>query len=287
MEKKPDSNPRLLHIIIPAATTLLVALIGLGTAMYQTEKPIQLTEAAQTAQAFTQIAAGPTLNAQASQSALAPTFVAQTVAAAVTATVAALPSPVPSQTPTPIPISTATLATNTISVSNKLNLPIKLSVNNNYVSDLDAGGYQTLTLDHFPATLTWEIVKQTTVKGMPLGHDMGGTFHGIREGDEIVIDNEVDNQLYFYPIINNTTGTDCDVTINKGWKSEYVTGAVVGANQSNIGFGYYELYTNSNVTLDCGGKIFWWGEQPDETNATSFFDQVEKDTGIIYFTLKP
>jgi hypothetical protein len=194
--------------IIPAATTLVVALIGLGSAIYQTEKPIQLTEVAQTAAAITQTAAAPTLFAQSTQSSFAPTYLAQTIQAGFQSTLAALTAQAPTQTASPVqptgtqaPAATASAASPTVSIS-------------------------------------------------------------------------------------NTTNKDCDMTINKGWDSEFVTGAVVGANQDTVGFGYYKLFTNSNVTLDCKGKIYWWGTQPDEKNPTSFFDQVEKDTGIIYFTLK-
>jgi hypothetical protein len=116
---------------------------------------------------------------------------------------------------------------------------------------------------------------------------MGGTFYAVNFVDQIIIDNVVEDQPYFAPFITNPTGTDCDVTINKGWKSEFVTHAVVSAKTDNVSFGYYELYTNANVTLDCGGQIYWWGLQPDETNGTSFFGDVEKGTGIIDFTLKP
>jgi len=292
MQTKPES-PKLLHIIIPAATTLLVALIGLGTAIYQTEKPIQLTEVAQTAQANTQTAAAPTLNAQATQSAFAPTYLAQTIQAAFTSTLAAETVNAPTSTParsqptsTQAPSVTASEASPSFNIDNKLYLPVKIFIDNVYQNDLDSGGYRTYTLNRTPASVTWSVVKQTTVKGSPLGHDMSGTFDNVTGGDELTIDNLIDNQPYFYPIINNTTKKDCDVTINKGWNSEYVTGAVASASSDNVGFGYYKLFTNSNVTLNCAGKSYWWGIQPDDTSGTSFFDEVEKDTGVIYFTLK-
>jgi hypothetical protein len=60
MENKPESGPKLLHVLITAGTTLLVALIGLGAAIYQTDKPLRLTEAAQAAQAAAQTSAAPT-----------------------------------------------------------------------------------------------------------------------------------------------------------------------------------------------------------------------------------
>ena len=60
MENKPESGSRLIHVVIPAVSTLLVAIIGLGTAIYQSEMPIRLTEVAETALAST-LTAGPLL----------------------------------------------------------------------------------------------------------------------------------------------------------------------------------------------------------------------------------
>ncbi len=299
MAEKPESNPKLLHVIIPAATTLLVALIGLGTAIYQTDKPIQLTAAAQTEQALTVTFLAPTAQAE---TASAPSMVAQTVQAAFTATLAAQTALAPTPTalpPTSTPQPTAEIKTQvpppasstafhpTISITNKLLLPVKIFIDDVYQSDLGNGDSSTFTLVSYPAVVKWSVVKQTTSKGMPLGHEMGGSFADVTVGDQITIDNMVEDQPYFYPLISNTTGRDCDVTINKGWKSEYITGAIAPANEDNVGFGYYELYTNSNVTLDCGGKVYWWGLLPDEKKGTSFYDEVEKDTGAIHFTLHP
>lgn len=297
MAEKPESNPKLLHVIIPAATTLLVALIGLGTAIYQTDKPIQLTAAAQTEQALTATFSAPTAQAE---TAMAPSIVAQTVQAAFAATQAAQTAlapnvPPPTSTPQPTtevktqipPPATSTAFNPTISITNKLLLPVKIFIDDVYQSDLGNGDSSTFTLASYPVVVKWSVIKQTTSKGMPLGHDMSGSFDDIKVGDEITIDNVVENQPYFYPLISNTSGVDCTVTINKGWKSEYDTGAIASAFQNNVGFGYYELYNNSNVTLDCAGQIYWWGLLPDETKGTSFYDQVEKDTGAIYFTLQP
>ena len=46
MAEKPEAGVKIWHILIPAATTVMVALIGLFTAVYQVEKPIQATAAA-------------------------------------------------------------------------------------------------------------------------------------------------------------------------------------------------------------------------------------------------
>jgi hypothetical protein len=291
MANKPES-PKILHILIPAATTLLVAIIGLGTAIYQTEKPIQLTEIALTAQAASQTAQAPTLLAQAAsqtaavptlqlqlaETALAPTFSAQTLQAAVALTVAAK-QPIPA---TPVPTNPPG-----VTVINKLRLGVKISIDGVYQGDLAGGAARTYPLQNSTASVSWDVIKQVTTKGAPIGHDMDGIFKDSSNGDELTIDNVIDEQAYFYPIISNTTATDCSVVINQGLKSEFVTNAIVPANSQNIEYGYYKLFTNSNVTLHCEGELHWWGNLPDNGNPDSFFNDVEPETGVIYFTLKP
>jgi hypothetical protein len=261
MENKSGTPPKLVHLIVPSITafiTLLVALVGLGTAIIQAVRTAQAGQTAQTALSSSQ-ASGATITPQTALN----------------------------------PIETSALsavASNTsasISISNKLMLPVNIYVGNSLQGVVKSNSVQAFIFDKYPVSVTWNVVKQTTVKGVPLGHDMGGTFDDVNLGDDISIDNVIADQSYFYPVIDNHTDTDCLVTINKGWQSEFITGASAPAHSDNIGFGYYELYTNSNVTLDCGGKLYWWGQQPDETNGTSFFDQVTTDTGYIDFTLNP
>jgi hypothetical protein len=269
MAEKPESGPKIWHILVPAVTTVVVALIGLFSAVYQTDKPIQLTAAALSS---TQTAAVT----------IQPTQFQVTKATSQPATPgrATLPAK------TDIPAPKATQPASSIQIRNSLVLPIRISIDSVDKGELEDGGLKTYLLDHFPVSLKWSVVKQTTKKGTPLGHEMSGSFKNIAAGEQITIDAVVEDQAYFYPMITNLTRTDCDVTINQGWKSELITNAVAGAQTDLIGFGYYELYTNSNVVLDCAGQVYWWGTRPDETNPTSFFEDVDTDSGVIEFTLK-
>jgi hypothetical protein len=129
------------------------------------------------------------------------------------------------------------------------------------------------------------VVKETTSSGRPIGDNMGGKMADIHSGESITIDHTVGDQRYFYLYISNHTSEDCEVTVNKGWQSENATDAVVPANTDEIGLGYYKLFENSNVTLDCGGKERWWGLQPDESGEGSFYDRVRSPDGVIVFIL--
>jgi hypothetical protein len=278
VNKPPETGPKLIHIIIPAATTLLVALIGLGTAIYQTDKPIQLTQVAETAQAST-LTAAPSVT-QTAQSVFTPSLTVQTIQPS------AQSAPTALATKTPIPPVVATVPSS-ITVQNELNLPVTISIDKVAKGEIEASSSKIYLLDSFPVTVQWTVVKETTSSGRPLGSDMGGKFSKVNLGDEIVIDHVVENQAYFYPYVTNPTSTDCDVVINKGWKSEVDPNAVVPANTDNVGLGYYELYDNSNVTLTCGTDVYWWGLQADQSGGTSFYNDVDQNSGVIDFTLNP
>jgi len=272
MNNKPNSTPRPWHLIIPAASTLLVAVIGFASAVYQTDKPVQLTMAAMTAQSSTLSV----LSAQATQAALP-----AAATAVPTAPSAGQVEPVAQAAPTagaePGP---------SVMVSNKLLRPVKIYVGGVYKLDLQPGGFEAVSLGTAPASVRWSVVKQTTAKGLPLGSDMGGTFNNVKAGDELAIVSKVGGQPYFYPIVSNTSSKDCVVTIDNGWTDEILTGVVIPSRQEDFALGYYPLYSYSNVTLECGGQFYWWGLRPNEKNQAPIYYEVAKDSGVIQFTMK-
>lgn len=170
-------------------------------------------------------------------------------------------------------------------VVNKLALPVRLSVNGDPQENLAASASRTISLGDASARLDWEVVKETTNSGRPIGDDMGGKMDDIHSGETITIDYMVADQPYFYLYINNRSDEDCEVTVNKGWENENATDAVVPANSDKIGLGYYKLFENSNVTLDCDGHERWWGLKPGEVADDSFYDLVSTPDGVIFFTL--
>jgi hypothetical protein len=65
---------------------------------------------------------------------------------------------------------------------------------------------------------------------------------------------------------------------------------VIPAYGTNVGAGYYKLYTNSNVRLydtatPYSGRYTYWGS-PDGTSANSFVPFVEDKTGRLSLTVK-
>ncbi len=268
---KANSTPRPWQMIIPAASALLVALIGLGSAIYQTDKPIQLTAVALTAQAATQIAAAPT---RAPAASAAPTGLPQAQA-----------SPLATDLPQD-PTSGSPKPGSSVMVSNHLALAVKVYLNGIYRLTLEAGGLEALPLENSPVDLRWSVVRTTSGTGQPLGQELGSTSLQVKAGSEVAIVSQDGAQLYFYPIVSNTSSKDCKVTIDDGWTSESATGVIIPSRQERVALGYYPLYSYSNVTLECGGQFYWWGLRPKEKNQTPIYYQVPKDTGLIEFTMK-
>ncbi len=272
MINKTDSTPRLWQMIVPAASALVVALIGLGSAIYQTDKPIQLTAVALTAQAATQTASAPFLEeapARATSTVPAPAQVSPQASdqAQDPAMGGAAPGP-------------------SVMVHNHLALAVKLYLNGTYKMTLEAGSLESLPLETSPADLRWSVVRTTSAAGQPLGQELGSTLLQVKSGSELAITSQDRDQTYFYPVVSNTSSKDCKVTIDDGWTSESSTGIVIPARQERVVLGYYPLYSYSNVTLECGGQFYWWGLRPKEKNQTPIYYQVPKDTGVIEFTMK-
>lgn len=273
MNNKLQSSSKPWHLIIPAASTLLVAVIGLASTIYQTDKPVQLTMAAMTAQSSTLSV----LAAQATQAVQAAVMAVPT---------ASQPAPAAAQAaPTATPATSGRDGGPSVMVSNKLVRPVKIFVDGALKLDLEPGGLEAVSLGAVPASVRWSVVKLTTDKGLPLGSDMGGTFNNVKAGDELSIASQAGNQPYFYPIVSNTSSKDCSVTINNGWTDEIITGVVIPSRQEDFALGYYPLFSYSNVTLECGGQFYWWGLRPNEKNQTSIYYQVPKDTGVIRVTM--
>jgi len=172
-------------------------------------------------------------------------------------------------------------------VYNRLYLPISIYIDKKYIGEVTGQSSKIFILNSYPVKVDWSIVKVTLSNGAQLGNEMGESFENITNGSYIVVDNVVGNQLYFFPIISNNTQKNCFVTINESWEDSFVTNATVTAYASNVSIGYFRLYSNSNVFLNCDGQSYWWGLRSGINQGVSFSQNVEVETGVIRFTLNP
>ena len=87
---------------------------------------------------------------------------------------------------------------------------------------------------------------------------MEGTFYRVFGDARLEITHKIGDSYYFYPILDNLTNSDCNVTINDGLEDEQEAG-VIRLGSQNVHIGYYKWYSNSNVTLYCDEATYWYG----------------------------
>jgi hypothetical protein len=189
--------------------------------------------------------------------------------------------------PTPIPIF-VTQVSPSFTVVNSLVLPIEISVDGVNEGIVEKYSSKTFVIDTYPVRVDWKVIKQMTASvGISIGHDMWGNWDAVSNQEVVTVDYHVGERFYFYPIISNLTGQTCNVIINQGLLSEFDTHATLLANSSDVGFGYYELYTNSNVTVQCGENTYWWGRKGEDQTSTRIQDLAQLTSGVVQLVLNP
>lgn len=165
-----------------------------------------------------------------------------------------------SVTVTAPPASGATLV-----ITNQLLYAINISVNGAVVGSVPAQSTRQTTSTAANIVLSWELVRPT-VGGRPIGDPMAGSFTSVAGSTGTVnytVDNLVGGQWYFAPAITNSGSQNWLMGVNMGLTSENRCNCVVNAGSSNVGLGYYKLFSNSNVRAylqsnGYTGQYFYW-----------------------------
>ena len=172
-------------------------------------------------------------------------------------------------------------------VTNHLQRPVVININDEFGGQVSSGSTKTIDIramevNKFPVTVTWELIRNETTSGNPIGSELGSIFL-VSPGDVVVIDNEIDSQKYFYPIIKNQRGYRCEVIVNHGLNDSYNVG-ILPAYSANVPLGYHETHEFSNVTLFCDNdKIYRWGDHIEKGEGTPM--KMEDHTGRVSIIL--
>ena len=185
-------------------------------------------------------------------------------------------------------------ATVTLNFKNSLLYPVDITVNGTVLGAVKASStaQQSVTFTA-PLMVSIEMERPRTPSGQPLGEEFKGFFSPIASPAKIEnfeINNKLGAQLYFIPIINNTTSQDRVLGVNMDLEAENRCNCVIPAHGSSVAAGYYQLFTNSNVRLyltssPYSGSYLYWGS-PDGTSKNSFVSAVEQKTGRLLLTAK-
>ncbi len=165
-----------------------------------------------------------------------------------------------------------------IRVENQLVGPINVTINGVLVGQVAAAQVQTNgtvtpTTQTFETArvnqvaLSWALV-QPTLSGRSLGDAMTGSFSPVQvtnqtTGINYTIDSVVGETSYFAPLVTNQTAVRLLMGVNMGLTAENRCECVILAGGQRVYFGYYRLFTNTNVrayndgTNYTGNFVFW------------------------------
>ena len=174
-----------------------------------------------------------------------------------------------------------------VTIKNELATPIKIFAyeNQKYLGQIGAYGrrtFQFTSKEVFPVKISWVAVNLKAQDGTPLGD--------IVQGSELVdnyrtlkITNTTSDIFYFMPVISNETDMTCKIYINDGLPSESYGGLLL-PQKKRVNVGYYKWLGNSNVTLSCDGRIYWWGDRNGKKRSALTVDPLNGQTDL---TLSP
>ncbi|MDF1502431.1 Ig-like domain-containing protein [Roseisolibacter sp. H3M3-2] len=198
-----------------------------------------------------------------------------------TATVVVSAPQPPTPTPTPTP------RTLTIAVTNQLLAPVNVTVNGTVVGSVPAQSTRQTTTTVANAVVGWSLVRPV-LGGQPLGVSMSGSFASVTNTGQTVaftVDNDVGGTPYFAPLVTNRTATTLLLGVNMGLNSENRCNCTASVGASRVFFGYYRLFSNSNVQAFRSGS----GYVGRYTYFDGFSGLVQQGSGAIEltFTLTP
>ncbi len=133
-----------------------------------------------------------------------------------------------------------------------------------------------------------------TLNGVPLGDTFAGYFSKIdnASGDYYFeVNNHIGTSQFFMPEITNQTSSVIEMEVNGGLVGQNQCNCIVGAYADNVVFGYYQLFSNSNVRgyrngSNYTGPYIYWGQDANGNIAPSglLYKLVEANSGILTLT---
>lgn len=154
----------------------------------------------------------------------------------------------------------------TLAFTNRLLYPIAVRANGTLLGQVAAGGTATQTVSPGSTLdVAFEMVRPS-LSGNSLGDPVAGFFNTISNPTGTInftIGNVIGTTQYFVPLVSNNTAADLLMGVNMGLQSENRCNCVAPAFQQSTAFGYYRLFSNSNVrayrsnSSYTGPFIFW------------------------------
>jgi len=180
-----------------------------------------------------------------------------------------------------------------IYITNNLDYAINLMVNGNVIGSVSAQNTQYADVTVSSLSVSFALV-QPTLSGTALGDPMTGIFQTIYNPSgsySFTVDTQIGQQLYFEPLIANRTGVPLLIDVNGGLAAENRCNCDAPAGSTNVGTGYYKLFSNGNVRLFrsdsnyTGPYLFWGTDSTGSVSSGGTLPGYVDSTGRAYFTV--
>lgn len=166
-----------------------------------------------------------------------------------------------------------------ITVENNLLVPVELYVDDTSVYVLGPEQNVLLSIPSESEKLSFisrsEFTPSDTIDGY--------FFSKVEKDNVYTIHNVLDKSTYFYIKLSNNLDYSCAVYIDKGYVNEKKIG-IINPRQQDYFAGYFQLFSNSNVYLECPNNNYYWGIYNETGNKLM---GVEENNGLLKLILNP
>lgn len=170
----------------------------------------------------------------------------------------------------------STQTTVTLAFDNKLIYAVDFTVNNQATYRVGARSTQQQTVSISGGLdVTFALVGATTSGGTPIGDLQNGFYNTVSSPSgtiQYTLAYQIGSSSYFAPLISNQTSSTILIGANMGLQSENRCNCTSPGFSTNVSFGYYRLFSNSNVrgyrsgSGYTGSYIYWGADSSGTTN---------------------
>ncbi len=187
--------------------------------------------------------------------------------------------------------SSATTHNVTLHLVNNLVYPADFTANGSVVARVDALSVSDKTVSVGASLAVSFSMIQPVLAGRSLGDPINAAYDAITNPTGTITftaKSQLSNATYFAPRMNNQTATDLLLGVNMGLTAENRCNCTAPAHSTNVQFGYYRYFSNSNVRAylpasNYSGSYIFFGQ--DASNTSAAITGVDAVTGVVQLTI--
>lgn len=169
----------------------------------------------------------------------------------------------------------------TVTVYNRLDLPVSLSAGGTVYGTLGAGASNALTLPPRTSSLTWANSKRRYGDGTPITDDLSSITVSIAANQNVIdVTNVADGVTYFTPSITKAFSDTIALEVARG-TSTICLGYVWGQPLFGVRWGYYALTSDTQLRYYKGSTCKAGAEAYRFWNATAISSGLTIGSGVV------